>query len=148
MKLRTAISSIILSGLALHGVQASESDSEITTLERQNYTAIKNEAPADLSYLSVNQNRRLSLEQGISIDTLLPQMNISGDTYLDGFTRMNEDEQQVALGLQMGDTHFNVMAGQGLSFSRVKNQYADIDPFYFHGGTTAEYQFNSVEVSH
>jgi len=97
------------------------------------------------SYLSFNQNRRLSAYDGISVDTQLGQLFFTDDTSVSGFTRMNDVEQQYGMGFRAGKHRLNYMQGRGEGFSRLDNQYADLDPYYFHGGTTAAYRFDSLE---
>ena len=147
MKLLRSLSTPILLGLITNNVQAIESQERVSARVKQSIAAIQYEVSPEQSYLSLNHNRRLTAAQGLSFDTVVPQLSISENTHLSGFARVNEDEQQLSMGLQIGDSKLQVSTGRGLGFSRLSNQYAEVDPYYFHGGSTAAYQFNGVELT-
>ncbi len=105
-------------------------------------------APSTIQHISANQNRRLLMTEGLSLDSYLPTMRFDQGVSIHGFTRLNSQEQQLGLGLQFGDSHLNIMTGKGIGFSRLANQYASLDPYYFHGGTHAEFKFNAIELAH
>lgn len=96
-------------------------------------------------YLSSIQNRRLAFSDGLSFDSASPQFHLRGNTYLSSFSRLNNDEQHFGLGLRFGENQFSAFTGKGEGFSRLSSEYTDIDPYYFHGGTTAAFRFNSYE---
>ncbi len=147
MKLVRSLVTPIVLGLIANKAQAIELQDKVSVGIKQSIAAIQYQVSPEQSYLSLNQNRRLTAAQGISFDTVISQLGISENTHLSGFTRLNDDEQQLAVGLRLGGSELHIMTGRGLGFSRLSNQYADLDPYYFHGGTTAEYQFNGVEFA-
>lgn len=147
MNFRTVFSSVVISNLVVYSALASNVGEGASSNLKQAIAAIQYEAPNHINYLSVNQNHRLSPAQGLSFDTLIPQVGITENTYFSGFARINNDEQHLALGLRFGKSELNLMAGQGAGFSRLKNQYSNVDPYYFHGGTTAQFQFNNIELA-
>jgi len=100
------------------------------------------------SYLSFNRNRRLAAGEGVSFDSSLGQLSLTNNVAVNGFTRVNDLEQHYGVGLNMFNSQLTVMQGQGQGFSRLANQYTDLDPYYFHGGTTADFRFSSVELAH
>ena len=148
MNFRTIFSSVVISSLMVHSALASNVEDAASSELKQAIAAIQYEAPKQISYLSVNHNQRLSPAQGLSFDTLIPQLGLTENTTLSGFARINNDEQHLALGMQFGKSQLNLMAGQGAGFSRLRNQYSNVDPYYFHGGTTAQFQFNNIELAH
>lgn len=100
------------------------------------------------SYLSFNRNRRLAASEGVSFDSSLGQLSLSNKVALNAFTRVNDLEQHYGMGLNFYDSQLTLMQGQGEGFSRLANQYTNLDPYYFHGGTTADFRFSSVELAH
>lgn len=103
---------------------------------------------AESSYVSFNQNRRLGAYDGLSFDSNLGQLSLNDDVSINGFSRVNDAEQQLGLGLSFLGSRLTAMQGKGRGFSRMGNQYAGVDPYYFHGGTTAAYRFSALEWSH
>lgn len=103
---------------------------------------------SDGSYVSFNQNRRLGAYDGLSFDSGLGQLSLSDDIFINGFSRVNDDEQQIGMDVNILGSRLTAMQGKGRGFSRMANQYADVDPYYFHGGTTAAYRFNALEWAH
>ncbi|MEE9448098.1 MAG: DUF4329 domain-containing protein [Arenicellales bacterium] len=97
------------------------------------------------SQFSVNQNRRLSASDGVSLDTILPSYALGKNTVVSGYTRLNAQEQHAALGLSVGANRFSLLTGQSQGFSRLSGSYSDIDPYYFHGGSRADYRFSNLE---
>ena len=104
--------------------------------------------PVQSGYLSFNQNQRLSAYDGLSFDSDLGRWSLTDNIAVNGFSRVNDQEQQFGMGVTMLGSRLTAMQGRGKGFSRMGNQYADLDPYYFHGGTTASYQFNSLEWAH
>ena len=100
------------------------------------------------SYLSYNRNQRLTASEGISFDSSLGQFSLSRNVAVNGFTRVNDLEQHYGMGLNMFNSQLTIMQGRGQGFSRLANQFTDLDPYYFHGGTTADFRFSSVELAH
>lgn len=107
-----------------------------------------NSPATESSYISFNQNRRLGAYDGLSVDSDLGRMSLTDDISISGFSRVNDEEQQIGIGVNILGSHLTAMQGKGKGFSRMANQYADVDPYYFHGGTTAAYSFNALEWAH
>ncbi len=113
------------------------------------YTGATDESTVtESSYISFNQNRRLGAYDGLSFDSDLGQLSFNDDISISGFSRINDDEQQIGMGVNILGSRLTAMQGRGRGFSRMQNQYADVDPYYFHGGTTAAYRFNALEWAH
>ncbi len=143
--------SVLLSAISVHAEDRfSDSDSASSYTGFSASSSVFSPAEGassetDSSYLSFNQNRRLSAYEGTSFDSNLGQFNLTDGVAITGFTRMNDAEQQYGVGMNILGNRLTFMQGQGSGFSRLDNQYADLDPYYFHGGTTADYSFDALE---
>jgi hypothetical protein len=82
-----------------------------------------------VSYNEFNFNRRIS----------------TGEIHL--ASASNDEDTLSQIGLSLGGVRLDAFTGSGKSTLKIRNQYASVDPYLFHGGTNLPYDYNGFTLT-
>lgn len=95
--------------------------------------------PARFSNDETNASSYQATKFGFTGDSGLGVLHFAG--------KIADDEYQSNLGLSLGAATFSFATGRGDTYAKTERSFQDVNPYFFHGGSSLDYHYQGGNVS-